>query len=243
MVTVTAKDAAEKAVAVKNGDLPGPANGLAAALSRVWSRVKYVRKDKRMQGGGSYTYVSDAALIDAIRPELVVEGVVFAPVAMEPLAVEVFENKNGSRQNRVLLRVTYRFTHAASGETLDVVTCGEGMDVGDKATNKAMTAAAKYCLRQSFCVETGDDPDDTPSHEQERAYRPAPVAASRPTGDNHNPAIAKLAAAYATCKDMAGFERLEQERAQLWTRIDGAAKNRLKPISDETRERLAGAAV
>jgi hypothetical protein len=69
------------------------------------------------------------------------------------------------------------------------------------------------------------------------------VAASRPSGDNHNPAIAKLAAAYASCKDMAGFERLEQERAQLWTRIDGAAKNRLKPIADETKERLAGAAV
>lgn len=152
-----------------------PAKSLSEAMARVWSRVKYVRKDKRMQGGGSYTYVSDAALIDALRPELVAEGVTFAPVAMEPLAVEVFENKNGNRQNRVLLKVTYRFTHAASKDTLDVVTCGEGMDVGDKATNKAMTAAAKYALRQTFCVETGDDPDDTPSHEQERKPQAAPA--------------------------------------------------------------------
>lgn len=144
------------------------AKSLAEALNRVWNRVRYVQKDKRMQGGGSYTYVSDAALIDAIRPALVEEGVTFAPVGMEPLAIEVFENKNGNRQNRVLLRVTYRFTHAASRETLDVVTCGEGMDVGDKATNKAMTAAAKYALRQTFCVETGDDPDDTASQDQER---------------------------------------------------------------------------
>lgn len=198
MNMVNPNNAVEVAKAVRSGDLPGVAKSLAEAMSRVWARVRYVQKDKRMIGGGSYTYVSDAALIDAIRPELVVEGIVFAPVGMEPLAVEVFENKNGSRQNRVLLRVTYRFTHAATGQTLDVVTCGEGMDVGDKATNKAMTAAAKYCLRQSFCVETGDDPDDTPSHEQERK-----------TAAKDNPQErARAAGALAQAKDEADAKRV-----------------------------------
>jgi hypothetical protein len=44
--------------------------------------------------------------------------------------------------------------------------------VGDKATAKAMTGAYKYALRQTFCIETGDDPDKDPSVDQERASKP-----------------------------------------------------------------------
>ena len=34
-------------------------------------------------------------------------------------------------------------------------------------TPKALTGAYKYALRQAFLLETGDDPDRQPSHEQE----------------------------------------------------------------------------
>lgn len=244
MVTVNAKDAAEKAAAVKAGALPGPAKSLAEAMARIYADGgRYVQKTGRMDAGPArYTYAREGDFIAAVRPLMETHGVTVSPVSMQVLTNETFERRNGGTAYRVVVLVTFRFLHS-SGDQMTVQAIGEGQDSGDKAFNKAMTAAMKYALRQSFCVETGDDPDDTPSHEQERASRPAPVAASRPSGDNHNPAIAKLAAAYASCKDMAGFERLEQERAQLWTRIDGAAKNRLKPIADETKERLAGAAV
>ena len=42
------------------------------------------------------------------------------------------------------------------------------MDTGDKDSNKAMTAAFKYALRQTLMIETGDDPDKTPNGEFER---------------------------------------------------------------------------
>ena len=61
---------------------------------------------------------------------------------------------------------------------------GDGADTGDKASYKAMTGAMKYALRQTFVIETGDDPDDTPSDVQERAPKdkPAPKAnAPRPS--------------------------------------------------------------
>lgn len=53
----------------------------------------------------------------------------------------------------------------ADGSYVDAVTIGEGMDSGDKATNKAMAVAFKYACFQVFCIPTVEmnDPDgDTP---------------------------------------------------------------------------------
>lgn len=169
MVEVDAKNAADVAKAVKAGVLPGPAKSLAEAMNRVMQHVGYIQKKGTVTVGQGYKFAGEAQFIEAIRPELVEQAIVVCPVNMEVLASEVFPNSSGKPQNRIVLRVTFRFTHAPTGQTLDVVTCGEGIDNGDKATNKAMTGAMKYALRQAFVIETGNDPDDTPSHTQERA--------------------------------------------------------------------------
>ncbi len=56
-----------------------------------------------------------------------------------------------------------------NGKSIQVTSIGEAADYGDKAANKAMTAAMKYNMRQTLIIETGDDPDNTPSTEFERA--------------------------------------------------------------------------
>lgn len=177
MQHVTTQNATEVAKAVSNGE--HRAKSLAEAMHRVMEQVGYVQKDKKMEFGSGYKYAGEAAFIAALRPELVKQGIVVCPVGQELLAAESVAGAKGS-QNRVVLKVTFRFTHAPTGDTLDIVVCGEGMDVGDKATNKAQTAALKYALRQSFIIETGNDPDDTPSREQERAAPPKPVAQPAP---------------------------------------------------------------
>lgn len=194
MVPISENNAVEAAKAVNAGEVPGPSRSLAEAMVRVMERVDYVQKDKRMDmgGRGGYRYAGEAAFIAAIRPELVKQQITVSPVGMEAVASEVFQGKSGS-QNRIVLRVTFRFTHAPTGETLDVVTCGEGMDSGDKATNKAMTGAMKYALRQAFVIETGDDPDDTPSHTQERA-QPAKPQQPKPADRPDNLALRSFAA-------------------------------------------------
>jgi hypothetical protein len=43
---------------------------------------------------------------------------------------------------------------------------GEAMDSGDKATNKAMSAAYKYMAMQEFCIPTeGDNDADAATHQ------------------------------------------------------------------------------
>ena len=55
-----------------------------------------------------------------------------------------------------------RYTfYAKDGSSVQCVVVGEGMDSGDKATNKAMSIAFKYACFQVFCIPTEEmkDPD------------------------------------------------------------------------------------
>lgn len=176
MIEVNAQNVGEIAAKLKAGEIPSPAKSLAEAVCRVMEQVSYVQKDKQMQGGGSYKYVSVEAVIDKLRPEMIRQQLVLLPAAVEPLTIESFEGKNGGRQNRTQVKYTFKLLHAPSGQWESVVVIGEAIDVGDKSSNKAMTAARKYALVMAFNIETGTDPDDTPSHTQERA---APVSAIR----------------------------------------------------------------
>jgi len=137
------------------------------ALSFAMGRVGYVQKEASRDI--KYTFASEAALIRAIRPHLVDLGIIVFPVAMEDLEAEDFESKAGAVIHRQRIRVTWRFAHAPSKTGIEIVTLGEGMDIGDKATPKAMTIALKYALRQALLIETGDDPDYSASETYERA--------------------------------------------------------------------------
>lgn len=62
----------------------------------------------------------------------------------------------------VSVKGTFTFVSCEDGSSHDVVTYGEAMDSGDKATNKAMAAAHKYAILQTFHVPTEghNDPDE-----------------------------------------------------------------------------------
>lgn len=80
---------------------------------------------------------------------------------------EVISDRHEERQSRNggiliyrILTIKYRF-YAEDGSFVESVVIGEGMDSGDKASNKAMSIAHKYCLLQCFCIPTKEikDPD------------------------------------------------------------------------------------
>lgn len=65
------------------------------------------------------------------------------------------------------VRCTCKFTlYTTDGSFISSTTIGEGMDSGDKGTNKAMSIALKYALLQMFLIPTDDAKDpDAESHE------------------------------------------------------------------------------
>ena len=137
------------------------------AINKVMREVGYVQKQESDQL--RYSYASESAFIKAIRPHMVEAGLVIYPIAMTEIPTEPFTSKAGTVINVSMINVTYRFHHAPSETNFDVNVVGKGMDTGDKDSNKAMTVAFKYALRQTLMIETGDDPDATGNGDFERA--------------------------------------------------------------------------
>ena len=79
---------------------------------------------------------------------------------------------NNKQQFRCLLSASFTLTHTTSDTSIRVAAIGEGMDSGDKGFPKAQTNALKYALRQSFLIETGDDPDKYASTEDGGVVQP-----------------------------------------------------------------------
>lgn len=86
---------------------------------------------------------------------------------------EARQSRSGGTLFYVTVEVHYDFVSASDGSSCTAVFYGEAMDSADKATNKAMSAAYKYMMIQTFCIPTeGDNDADARTHE------PGPALAS-----------------------------------------------------------------
>ena len=98
-------------------------------------------------------------------------------VVPQVLSYEREERKTAKGNNLLYSVCNIKYTfYAEDGTSVEAVVTGEGMDSGDKATNKAMAIAFKYALFQVFCIPTEEmkDPDadtpppSTPNHQIKR---------------------------------------------------------------------------
>lgn len=139
------------------------------AILEVMQKVGYVQKGGRITFGvEKYTYAGEADLIAALRPAMIEAGIYMHVLSVTDIKRDMFTNAKGTHMTNTAVNLALRFTHAPSGTFIDVGAAGEGTDSGDKSTPKSLTGAFKYALRQTFCIETGDDPDQQASAEQER---------------------------------------------------------------------------
>ena len=132
------------------------------AISRCMEEIGAVGKDaiNKQQG---FKYRGIDAVMNAINPALVKNHVFIVPEVLEQQRQERTTSK-GAVLIYSICRIKYTF-YAEDGSSIEAVTVGEGMDSGDKATNKAMAIAFKYACFQVFCIPTEEmkDPDgETP---------------------------------------------------------------------------------
>ena len=113
--------------------------------------------------------------MDTFQPLLAKHHVFVVPEVLDQQRQERTTGKGGSLLYS-LLRMRYTF-YAEDGSSVSAVVIGEGMDSGDKASNKAMSVAMKYAMFQVFCIPTEEmqDPDaETPEPSKPKADQPAP---------------------------------------------------------------------
>lgn len=132
------------------------------AIPCIMSEINAVEKNKKnKQQGFMYRGIDD--VMNAINPALVKHNVFIVPEVMEQ-SREERKSAKGINLLYSVCRMKFRFC-ADDGSYVEAVTIGEGMDSGDKATNKAMAVAFKYACFQVFCIPTEEmkDPDaETP---------------------------------------------------------------------------------
>lgn len=133
------------------------------SIANIMSEIGAIGKDKtNQQQNFKYRGVDD--VMNALQPLLNKHKVIIVPRITNHQREERTTSRGG---NLIYSICTIEYTfYAADGSSVTAVVVGEGMDSGDKATNKAMAIAFKYACFQVFCIPTEEmkDPDGE-SHE------------------------------------------------------------------------------
>lgn len=137
-----------------------------------------------------FMYRGIDAVMNALNPVMAKLGLFLCPEVLEQTREErtsIKKDSYGNERTSTLLysimKIKYTL-YAPDGSNVSCVVIGEGMDSGDKASNKAMSVAFKYAAFQLFCIPTEEmvDPDAechevTPRNQAKQGEKPAPAPA------------------------------------------------------------------
>ena len=137
-----------------------------AAINAVQAElcVEGISKSRKNdQQGYSFRGIDD--MFNVISPLMAKHGLCILPSVMTRDVQERISG-NGKALFYVTIEAEFDFVAVLDGSLHIVRTFGEAMDSGDKATNKAMSAAYKYAVMQAFAIPTqGDNDADSTTHE------------------------------------------------------------------------------
>lgn len=139
------------------------------SIAAIMQEAPAIGKGKKnQQQGFMYRGIDD--VMNSFQPLLSKYKVFAVPEVMEQTRKDRVTGK-GNTLLYSLLKVRYTF-YAEDGSHVSAVVIGEGMDSGDKASNKAMAIAMKYAFFQIFCIPTEEmvDPDGETQEPSEPAH-------------------------------------------------------------------------
>lgn len=150
----------------------------------VMAEIGPVSKDQKNAAQG-FKYRGIDQFVNALQPALVKHKVFITPrVTSRTEELREVERNSGKKgvDKYVSLMVEYDF-FAEDGSKVTVgPIASEGIDSGDKATNKALSSALKYALIQVFSIPTEDMVDgDKESPTVSSAQAPTATAAPQTT--------------------------------------------------------------
>lgn len=130
-------------------------------LSLIMSEAPAIGKDSLNKQQG-FKYRGIDAIYNALQPVFAKHGVFSCPDVLSEVYERV-ESKSGGMLNFARLKIKYTF-YAEDGSNVSLTVIGEGMDSGDKASNKAMSVAHKYAITQLVKLPFASDDPDEESH-------------------------------------------------------------------------------
>ena len=146
---------------------------LAQQLAAIMLDIKPMFKSEQA-GSGSYGYkfISVNDMIDIARPKFAEHGIIFYG-DVETIERVTSQTRNGNEQVTVYLHVRWFVSNGT--DEFSFRTIGEAADTGDKASNKAYTAAQKQAVSKLLMMSGTDDDADRYISPEDVYRAPAPV--------------------------------------------------------------------
>lgn len=209
---------------------------------------------KNEQQGYKFRGIDD--VYNALAPVLAEHGLCILPRILSRSVVER-ETARGGALFYVTVEAEFDFVCAEDGSKHTIRTYGEAMDSGDKATNKAMSAAYKYAAMQAFAIPTeGDNDADNTTHEvkanKEKVPKPNVSGKGQTTHDMEHMDDATRAKLKGIALDVVehindgnlavAYQCLVEqdldatERSALWSLFDSKQRSALKAEGQRARE-------
>lgn len=151
-------------------------------INAISEEAKNQFKPDLKKYGKNFRAISDSAVLEVLSPLLKKYNLCYAVhVKDQKLTPIIFKAGSDMNNNPVeryiflaeaVVQLVVRSSNNDSVEYDESITFegwGSGLDFGDKATGKAITAAVKYALFKGFRLQYSDDPDADASEEIEAA--------------------------------------------------------------------------
>ena len=182
---------------VSMSDKPSTVN-IHTAMINAMGDVEAIAKSKRNQSQ-NFNFRGIDDVYNSMHAILAKHRIYTMPEVLEDRHEER-TTKSGSSLIYRILKIRYTFI-TDDGSSMTATVIGEGMDSGDKASNKAMSVAHKYCLLQAFCIPTEDMPDpdaetpepSKPAKSEAKPSKPEPTVDMGTLADDMKAALAALA--------------------------------------------------
>lgn len=203
-------------------------------IGQAMKKVGAIGKDsKNAQQGFMYRGID--AVYNALNPVMAELGLFICPEILEQKREER-TTKNGTALTYSILTIKYT-VYAPDGSNVSCVVVGEGMDSGDKASNKAMSVAMKYAMFQLFFIPTeavdpdaevhtdvlphGKKPDEKPAQKTQETPASVTVAKTVPAMPQEpqkpaNPVLDYLARERDNLRSARGIGKAEN--AAIWAK-------------------------
>jgi ERF superfamily len=216
------------------------------AVQRALSKDGISKNRTNSQGAG-YKFRGIDDVYNAVSPLLAEHGLCILP-RMLTRNCEERQSKAGSALFYVTVEAEFDFVAVEDGSKHTVKTFGEAMDSGDKATNKAMSAAYKYAAFQAFAIPTEGD-NDADAHTPQvvaKSFRSSPTMGAMDMVDEDRQTYLQMLGSIVTNKVQTGavadaYEKIKAEKfdsdetTALWSLLDSKVRSALKKHSDSLK--------
>lgn len=208
-----------------------------------------ITKDSKNTFDG-YNFRGIDAVYNALSPLLAKHGLCILP-RMLSRSVAEHQSQKGGILFYVTVDAEFDFVCSEDGSKHTVKTFGEAMDRGDKATNKAMSAAYKYAAFQTFAIPTeGDNDADAQSHaiaskgQGKGVHKPTDNPAFNPDEEEVkflsgivDMILSKETDYAASSEYLAGQNLDSDEKIWIWDKLDSKTRSGIKKYNAELKQK------